>query len=150
MPAILMIFMVRKATQLLVLPLLFGLLGAGGNATLCDVLSLVGIAVHHHVEHEGDGTTHAGPFCAETHEDHEHEHEQVPCPDSCGIELSEASSPALLRVPTVSEAALPPHLLEILLPTNLPAIFFEAVDLLEPPDHGASLADPTFTGCFLV
>lgn len=142
--------MVRKSIQLLVLPLLFALLGAGGNATLCEVLSLVGIEVHHHAAHEDDTTTHAGPFCAESHEGHDHEHEEVPCPESCGIQLSEAPSPALLKVPTVAETDRLPYLPESLLSAYLPVTVFEAIALLEPPDLGASLTDPTFTGRFLV
>lgn len=142
--------MVRKSIQLLVLPLLFALLGAGGKTTLCEVLSLVGIEVHHHAMHDDDGATHAGPFCAETHEGHDHEHEEVPCPDSCEIRISEATSPTLLKMPTVSEAVLLPYLLEILLSARLPVTAFEAIALLEPPDLVVSFTDPTFTGRFLV
>lgn len=142
--------MVRKAIQLLVLPLLFALLAAGGNATLCEVLSIVGLEVHHHAGHGDDDRDHAGSFCLETHEGHYHEHDQVPCPPSCGIQLPEAPAPALLKVPAVSGALVNLFLSEVLLSANLPETVFQAVGMLEPPDYGATLTDPAFTGRFLV
>ena len=142
--------MVRKATQLLVLPLLFALLGAGGNATLCQVLSLVGIDAHHHAVCEDDGEVHSGPVCTETHDGRGDEHEEAPCPESCGIQLSDTTFPALLKRAVITEAFILPFLLEVALAVNLPTRVFEAVQIIEPPDHGASLTDPTFTGRFLV
>ncbi|HQW29432.1 MAG: hypothetical protein KA152_14405 [Verrucomicrobiales bacterium] len=142
--------MVRKATQLLILPLLFALLAAGGNATLCQVLSLVGIEAHHHVVCEDDGPVHPGPVCAETHDDHSEEHEKAPCPESCGIQLTDATAPILVKRPAISETIFLPFLLDVALAVDLPTTCLGAGEMLEPPDHGASLADPTFTGRFLV
>lgn len=134
--------MLRKVTQLFLLPVLFALLAVGGKATLCDVLSVVGLDGHHH-PHGSE------VICLESH-DHEHGHEEEPCPESCGFQLSEAPAPALLKVPAMSETYLLPFLLEVVLAAEAPATPFEAVDMLEPPDLAALLTDPTFTGRFLV
>lgn len=150
--------MVRKATQLLLLPVLFALLAAGGKVTLCEALSIVGLEVHHHAYHgAGEPSTHPGPFCSSfqergghDHDHHDHHHDEVPCPDSCEIQLSEAPAPVLLKVPAASETYLLPFLLEVLLASEVPGTLFRAFDVLEPPDQVAPFTDPTFTGRFLV
>ncbi|NLT72066.1 MAG: hypothetical protein GXX91_15425 [Verrucomicrobiaceae bacterium] len=147
--------MLRKITQLLLLPILFALLAAGGRTTLCEVFSAVGMESHHHA-HEGapeGGST----LCLETH-DHDHApghapepgHEDVPCPESCEIPLAEATAPVLLKVPTLAETFVLPSLLRAMLAAPVPDEFFDAVATHEPPDRADSLVAPIFTGRFLV
>jgi hypothetical protein len=140
-------FMVRKVTHLLVLPLLFALLSVGGRVTLCEVLSLVGLEGHHHSQDEG--RDHSGPVCLESG-DHDQGHDEVPCPESCEIRLSEATAPVLLKVPAVSESFSLPCLLERLLATGKPVDCLRAVEKREPPDHLISLIDSTFTSRFQI
>jgi len=147
--------MLRKATQLLLLPVLFALLAAGGKVTMCEALSIVGLEVHHHHYREAEANMpHPGPFCPDSHErgglDHDHHHDEVPCPETCEIQFSEAPAPVLLKVPAASETYLLPFLLEVLLASEVPGTLFRAFDVLEPPDQAAPFTDPTFTGRFLV
>ncbi len=149
------LIMLRKTSQLLLLPVLFALLAAGGRTTLCEVLSAVGMESHHH-SHEGapDG---AGSLCLATH-DHDHApdhapepaHEDVPCPESCEIPLAEAPAPVLLKVPTLAETCVLPSLLRAMLAAPTPHELFDDVAKREPPDRADSLVDPIFTGRFLV
>ncbi len=144
--------MVRKALQVLILPLLFALLGAGGNTTFCAVLSAVGLKAHHHLYHDGEQTDHAGPFCFHSHdeeEDHGHHHGTVPCPESCDLRLSEAPAPGLVKVPTLLVAILAPALFEISVPAatvpgGTPSAF------PDPPDRKPDFSVPSFTGRFLI
>ncbi len=46
------LIMLRKTTQLFLLPFLFALLTVGGRTTLCEVLSVVGLESHHHAQNE--------------------------------------------------------------------------------------------------
>jgi len=138
--------MLRKVTQAILLPVLFALLTVGGKTTLCDVLSVVGLAAHHHPCADDRS---AAPLCFETpHPDHGHD--EVPCPESCEIQLSEAPAPILLKVPALAETFSLPCLLEVLLAASRPGECLRSVEKLEPPDHAVSLIDPTFTGRFLV
>jgi len=136
--------MLRKVTQAILLPVLFALLTVGGKTTLCDVLSVVGLEGHHH-PCEDDRS--AAPLCFETHD---HGHGEVPCPESCEIQLSEAPAPILLKIPALAETFSLPCLLEVLLAASRPGECLRSVEKLEPPDHAVSLTDPTFTGRFLV
>jgi len=140
--------MLREVTQAILLPVLFALLTVGGKTTLCDVLSVVGLEGHHH-PCEDDRS--AAPLCFKTHDhDHDHGHGEVPCPESCEIQLSEAPAPILLKIPALAETFSLPCLLEVLLAASRPGECLRSVEKLEPPDHAVSLIDPTFTGRFLV
>ncbi len=143
--------MVRKALQVLVLPLLFALLGVGGKTTFCAVLSMVGVQAHHHLHHDGDGAGHSGSFCLESHEEegHDHESESVPCPESCELRLSEAPTPGLVKVPALTVAILAPVTFEI--PAATVAVSGDVPSAIpDPPDRGPALSAPTFTGRFLI
>lgn len=143
--------MVRKALQVLVLPLLFALLGAGGKTTFCAVLSMVGVQVHHHLYHGDDGADHSGPFCHEAHDEegHDHHHETVPCPESCDLRLSEAPAPGLVKLPALTVAILAPVAFEIPVATVADSDGVPAA-IPDPPDRGPALSAPTFTGRFLI
>lgn len=135
--------MLRKTSQLLLLPILFALLAAGGRTTLCEVFAAVGMESHHHAHEDADS------LCLASH-DHEHQHEEVPCPESCEIPLAEAPAPVLLKVPSLSETFVIPSLLRAMLAAPVPNELFDAVATREPPDRADSLVDPIFTGRFLV
>ena len=137
--------MVPKATQYLILTVLFSLLAVGGKTTLCDVLSVVGVESHHHPHDEAQGG--AGAVCLGNHE---HGQKEVPCPESCAIRLAEAPAPLLQKVPAVSETFVLPFLLEVLLATEVPGDFHRVFGKRAGPDHLPSLLDPTFTGRYLV
>lgn len=144
--------MVRRAFQILVLPLLFVLLGAGGKTTFCAVLSTLGAEVHHHLYHGDDEVGHAGPWCLEVHDEegHDHGHDTVPCPENCEIRLSEAPAPGLVKVPALVLVAVPPALFELPVPVLSVAPDRLATVRPDPPDEGPPLSAPTFTGRFLI
>jgi hypothetical protein len=135
--------MVRQATQLFILSVLFFLLASGGRVTLCDVLSVVGLEVHHHASKEGRGS---GAPCLQSH-DH---HDEAPCPESCEIEFSEAAPPIVLKIPALAVAYVLPSRLEARLADAVPRDLLRTSENLEPPDGAVSLIDPAFTGRFLV
>src|SRR5690606_1686573 len=143
--------MVRTTLQVLVLPLLFALLGAGGNATFCAVLSVVGLEAHHHPSHGGNGTDHAGPFCLHSHEEEDCEHrgETTPCPESCELRLSEALTPGLVKVPALAAAILAPAAFEIPVAAVAASVHDRAA-APDPPDRRPLLSAPPFTGRFLI
>ncbi len=138
--------MARKALQVLVLPLLFALLGAGGKTTFCAVLSMVGVQALHH---DGDGASHSGSFCLESYEEECHESESVPCSESCELRLSEAPTPGLLKVPALTTAILSPVAFEV--PVATVAASDNVLSAIpDPPDRGPALSALTFTGRFLI
>lgn len=144
--------MARKVLQILVLPFLFSLLGAGGKTTFCGVISSIGLEAHHHAEHGGEEREHAGPFCFESHdeEEHGHDHETLPCPESCEIRLSEAPAPSLAKLPMLEATALPPSLLEVPAIAELSLSDFVTADIPDPPEDGPPLLAPSVTGRFLI
>ncbi len=137
--------MVSKSVRLLILPFLFALLVAGGNATWCHVLSMAGLDAHHH---RSVATGDTGNLCCETHEE-THE-EEAPCPETCEIALSEAPAPALSKLPCAAETALPAFIHEFHDSAILPALVIGKIEPLEPPDIPAVHSNPVFTGCFLI
>ena len=136
--------MVRQATQLFILSVLFSLLASGGRVTLCDVLSVVGLAVHHHASEEGRGS---GAPCLQSHD---HHHEEAPCQESCEIEFSEATPPIVLKIPALAVTYVLFSRLEARLADAVPRDLLRTSENLEPPDGAVSLIDLTFTGRFLV
>lgn len=144
--------MVRRVFQILVLPLLFALLGAGGKTTFCSVLSTLGAEAHHHLHPCDDGAEHAEPLCFEVHDEEGsgHRHDTVPCPESCELRLSEALAPGLVKAPVLLQAAIPPALFE--LPEPVLSVVSDRLAAVrpEPLDEGPPLSAPTFTGRFLI
>jgi hypothetical protein len=138
----------NRVIQLLLLPFLLALLAAGGNATLCQALSLSGLDVHHDVEWINADGSHLTPLCANDHESEEHE--ETPCSESCEIRLSEAPAPLPVKVPVIAEIAFLPSPLETMEHRMFPVTSFGSSPKLEPPACAVSLTDPTFTGRYLV
>ena len=144
--------MPRKAIQLLVLPFLFALLAAGGNATLCDAVSLLGFESHHHASTCGGDEQHSNPLCLQGAEGCDSDSEKIPCSESCEIKLSEAPAPTLHKVPQLPEVLLSSLFVECY-GVSLVAVFsaeIPAVQRLALPGERPSLFTPCFTGCYLI
>lgn len=140
--------MYRNLVKCFFLPLFFAILAAGGNATFCEALSLVGVESHHHLD-QGDGKIeHAGPLCLKADENG-HEHAPVPCPESCKMRVDEASAPLPTKVPQVGFVFVAPSV--FLFATES---FFASISLdlgsIDPPDQLPSLSVPSVTGRFQI
>lgn len=144
--------MPRKAIQLLVLPFLFALLVAGGNATLCDAVSLLGFESHHHASACGGDEQHANPLCLHSEEGCDSGSEKIPCSESCEIKLSEAPAPTLHKVPQLPEALLSSLFVECYCVSLVP-VFSAGIPVLQRlafPGDQPALFTPCFTGCYLI
>ncbi len=143
--------MVRVALQVLILPLLFALLGAGGNATFCSVLSALGLEAHRHLHHEGEEADHPAAFCLHSHdeaEEHGRPRDTAPCPESCNLRLSEAPAPDLVKVPGLSVAMLAAARFEVRPIAAAEDGVLSAFP--DPPDRRPLHSAPAFTGRFLI
>lgn len=137
---------------------LLAILAVGGHTSVCNLVSLVGIEAHHHAcshDHEHDHPHHHGEdgghlldLCFESASE-SHNEEEVPCPETCEVELAETVISEALQAP---ECPVSDFLLEW---TTAPGSWLpeQQIDRLlsagEPPGP-IPLSDRVFTGRFLV
>lgn len=122
-----------------------GLLLSGGQARVCDLVSLVGIDFH--------GT--CGECAHSKSEDggHSHSHEE-PCSEGCFVELNEGVAPAPDSIPSPLVTEGLDYFLSVNFISHPEVGFF---DLISDVWHGPPLefptsihSDPVFSGRFLV
>jgi len=85
---------------------LVAILAIGGQVSVCNLVSVVGIDAHHHAcshdhdhpHHHGDDHSHSTDLCFESASE-THDNERVPCPESCEVELADTLLPENFQTP---------------------------------------------------